>query len=78
MKHWITALRLRTLPLALSCIIVGCGSAYADGYFNPTLTVLLLLTTLFLQVLSNLANDSRAWRYYSDHMLIRSIHICFL
>jgi len=57
MKHWIKAFRLRTLPLAFSCIIVGCGLAFADGCFSLPLAILLLTTTLFLQVLSNLAND---------------------
>ncbi len=57
MKNWINAFRLRTLPLAFSCIIVGSGLALEDGQFNLTVTVLAFVTTLFLQVLSNLAND---------------------
>ena len=57
MKKWINAFRLRTLPLAFSCIIMGSGLAYAAGQFNLTVFVLALVTTLFLQILSNLAND---------------------
>jgi len=57
MKNWINAFRLRTLPLAFSCIIMGSGLAMADGQFNTTVFVLALVTTLFLQILSNLAND---------------------
>jgi 1,4-dihydroxy-2-naphthoate polyprenyltransferase len=57
MKKWISAFRLRTLPLAFSCIIVGAGLAMEDGYFNLTVTLLAFATTLFLQLLSNLAND---------------------
>lgn len=57
MKHWINAFRLRTLPLTFSCIIIGCGMSFVDGYFSFLLAVLLLMTTLFLQILSNLAND---------------------
>ncbi|MDP6628145.1 MAG: 1,4-dihydroxy-2-naphthoate polyprenyltransferase [Candidatus Marinimicrobia bacterium] len=56
-KNWIYAFRLRTLPLAFSCIIMGSGLAMADGQFNSTVFVLALVTTLFLQILSNLAND---------------------
>jgi 1,4-dihydroxy-2-naphthoate octaprenyltransferase len=53
---WLSAFRLRTLPLAFSCIITG--SALAALYnFKWQITALALLTTLFLQVLSNLAND---------------------
>ena len=57
MNNWIKAFRLRTLPLAFSCIIMGSGLAYADGGFNLTVFGLALVTTLFLQILSNLAND---------------------
>ncbi len=54
---WINAFRLRTLPLAFSCIIMGSGLAFGDDQFNLTVFVLALITTLFLQILSNLAND---------------------
>lgn len=57
MNKWIEAFRLRTLPLAFSCIIMGSGLAYADGQFDLTVFGLALITTLFLQILSNLAND---------------------
>jgi 1,4-dihydroxy-2-naphthoate octaprenyltransferase len=57
MADWIKAFRLRTLPLAFACIIVGCSAAYSSGCFDQLTVVLLLTTTLFLQVLSNLAND---------------------
>ncbi len=57
MSKWINAFRLRTLPLAFSCIIMGSGLAMADGQLNMIVFVLALVTTLFLQILSNLAND---------------------
>ena len=57
MNNWIKAFRLRTLPLAFSCIIMGSGLAYADGGFNLNVFGLALITSLFLQILSNLAND---------------------
>jgi 1,4-dihydroxy-2-naphthoate octaprenyltransferase len=57
MKPWITAFRLRTLPLALSCIGMGGFLAAAAGKFNTLIFILCCLTTVFLQVLSNLAND---------------------
>lgn len=56
-RAWISAFRLRTLPLAFSSIIMGTALAYEQGYFSPLLFGLTLLTTLFLQILSNLAND---------------------
>lgn len=55
-KAWIKAFRLRTLPLALAGIILGGMLAYSD-HFDWTVFILAILTTVFLQVLSNLAND---------------------
>jgi 1,4-dihydroxy-2-naphthoate octaprenyltransferase len=54
---WIKAFRLRTLPLALSSAILGSFLAYSQGGFRWSVLVLATLTTLFLQILSNLAND---------------------
>jgi 1,4-dihydroxy-2-naphthoate polyprenyltransferase len=54
---WIKAFRLRTLPLALSCSVMGSFLAYASGSFRWDVLILAMLTTLFLQILSNLAND---------------------
>ena len=56
-KNWIEAARLRTLPLSVSGIILaGCFAEY-NGFFKWSIFVLALLTTIALQVLSNLAND---------------------
>ncbi len=57
LRYWITALRLRTLPLAFSSVLLGAFLAYFNGYQNWLVVGLALSTTLFLQVLSNLAND---------------------
>lgn len=57
LKAWISAARLRTLPLSVSGILVGSFYAFAQGYNNWTILCLSLLTTLGLQVLSNFAND---------------------
>jgi 1,4-dihydroxy-2-naphthoate octaprenyltransferase len=57
LKIWIEAFRLRTLPLALSSAILGSFLAYAGGGFRWEIMLLAILTTLFLQILSNLAND---------------------
>jgi 1,4-dihydroxy-2-naphthoate octaprenyltransferase len=56
-KHWIEAFRLRTLPLALASIGMGSFIAAADERFSWLVFGLTSLTTIFLQVLSNLAND---------------------
>lgn len=56
-KTWIQAFRLRTLPLALASIGMGSFLAAADGYFTWKVFSFCALTTVLLQVLSNLAND---------------------
>ncbi|MEM7373224.1 MAG: 1,4-dihydroxy-2-naphthoate polyprenyltransferase [Bacteroidota bacterium] len=56
-KTWLSAFRLRTLPLALASIGMGSFLAGADGLFDETVFALCALTTIFLQILSNLAND---------------------
>lgn len=50
-------MRLRTLPLALSCIMLGSFLAAQKGVFNFNICILAVLTTIVLQVLSNFAND---------------------
>ncbi|MCF8309478.1 MAG: 1,4-dihydroxy-2-naphthoate polyprenyltransferase [Bacteroidales bacterium] len=56
-KTWIGAFRLRTLPLSMASIILGSLLAYYTGGFDWGVFGLALLTTLSLQILSNLAND---------------------
>ncbi|MCK0178512.1 1,4-dihydroxy-2-naphthoate octaprenyltransferase [Flavobacteriaceae bacterium S0862] len=56
-KPWISAFRLRTLPLSVSGIIIGSCLAYYNGTFNTAIFILAILATISLQILSNLAND---------------------
>ena len=54
---WISTMRLRTLPLSISGIILAsCFAAY-NGFFDWKVCVLAILTTLSFQILSNFAND---------------------
>jgi 1,4-dihydroxy-2-naphthoate octaprenyltransferase len=57
LKPWLSAMRLRTLPLSVSGIIIGTCLAAYNGSFNIGVLTLTLLTTISLQILSNLAND---------------------
>jgi 1,4-dihydroxy-2-naphthoate octaprenyltransferase len=56
-QAWIHALRLRTLPLSLSGIILGSGIAASQGFWDVKICGLALLTTVLFQILSNLEND---------------------
>ncbi|MBS1558329.1 MAG: 1,4-dihydroxy-2-naphthoate polyprenyltransferase [Bacteroidetes bacterium] len=66
-KIWISAFRLRTLPLSLACIGMGTFLAAAQNRFNIVLFILCCSTTVFLQVLSNLANDYGDSVHGADH-----------
>ncbi|MGM0377182.1 MAG: 1,4-dihydroxy-2-naphthoate polyprenyltransferase [Bacteroidota bacterium] len=67
LKAWIISLRLRTLPLALSTIFMGSFLAAGENLFNIHVLVWASLTTLFLQILSNLANDYGDTRSGADN-----------
>jgi 1,4-dihydroxy-2-naphthoate octaprenyltransferase len=56
-KAWLSAFRLRTLPLALASIGMGTFLAASFESMQPKVFLLSALTTIFLQILSNLAND---------------------
>lgn len=73
MKHWLQAFRLRTLPLAVSSIIVGSALAFEHSRlvsYGPDwrlVTSLALLTAILLQILSNLANDLGDYEHGTDN-----------
>ena len=56
-KAWLSAFRLRTLPLAIAGIILGAFLASSQNHHRWDITLLAILTATLLQVLSNLAND---------------------
>jgi 1,4-dihydroxy-2-naphthoate polyprenyltransferase len=58
--QWIEGARPRTLPAAVSPVLVGTGAAAAAGGFDLGRALLALLVSLALQVAVNYAND------YSD------------
>ncbi len=56
-KSWIAAFRLKTLPLALSNTIMGSALAAGEDKFRWSIFGLAALTTILLQIMSNMAND---------------------
>jgi len=56
-RAWILAARPKTLPAAVSPVLIGCALAYAEGAFALLPAVAALLVALLLQVGANLAND---------------------
>jgi 1,4-dihydroxy-2-naphthoate polyprenyltransferase len=66
-RAWVVALRLRTLPLALAS--TGMGSFLAAGFrvFSLPICLLTAFTSIFLQILSNLANDYGDYKQGADN-----------
>ena len=54
---WIRAARLRTLPLALSCVMIAAFIANESNEFDGWIFSWAVLTTILLQILANFAND---------------------
>ena len=57
LKAWISAFRLRTLPLSISGILLGLALANINGQWDLGLFLGAISTTLLFQITSNLAND---------------------
>lgn len=66
-EAWLHAVRLRTLPLALASIFAGSFLAAYKNVFRWEILLLASLTTIFLQILSNLSNDYGDTIHGADH-----------
>lgn len=66
-EAWLHAVRLRTLPLALASIFAGSFLAANAEVFRWEILILASLTTIFLQILSNLSNDYGDTVHGADH-----------
>lgn len=56
-KACIRSMRLRTIPLSLAGVIIGIHLASAEAALEIGTVVTLVLTTMLLQILSNLSNE---------------------
>ncbi len=68
-RDWISAARLRTLPLAVTPVLIGTGAAHVvDGKLHWVLALLCLAVAVSLQIGVNYANDySDGIRGTDDH-----------
>lgn len=66
-KYYIDSFRLRTLPLSVSGVLLGSLLAYSAGFFDGLCFGLAIVTTLCLQILSNLANELGDLRKGTDN-----------
>lgn len=57
LKHYIKSMRLRTLPLSIAGVLLSSSLAVAGGYHKYGVFIAALITTLCLQILSNISNE---------------------
>ena len=67
-------MRLRTLPLSLAGVTLGVLLAAGEHALNPRTIVLLMLTTVSLQILSNLSNELGDTLHGTDRADRQGIH----
>lgn len=66
-KVWISAMRLRTLPLSVASILTGGFLALQHKMFDGWVLALAILTTVLLQINSNFANDFGDYSHGTDN-----------
>ena len=57
MKNWLLAARLKTLPAAISPVMLGSALAFHDGSFHVFISFMTLIAALLIQIGANFAND---------------------
>ena len=64
---WMLAARPKTLPAAVSPVLVGTAVGLAEGRFNPWVAVAAFAVALLLQIGANFANDVADFRSGADN-----------
>ena len=57
MYKWIIAIRFKTLPAAISPVLLGSTLSYNNGYFNSLIFFMTLFAAILIQIGTNFAND---------------------
>ena len=73
-KACLRSMRLRTLPLSLAGVTLGVLLAAGEQALNPWTIILLMLTTVSLQILSNLSNELGDTLHGTDRTDRQGIH----
>lgn len=63
---WLLAARPKTLPAAVSPVLVGCAVAWDAGAFDLGVAIAAFAVALLLQIAANLANDVADFRRGAD------------
>ena len=66
MGNWLIAIRIKTLPAAISPVILGTALAFHDGDSNSFILFMTLLAAVLIQIGANFANDVYDFEKGSD------------
>ena len=66
MDKWLLAVRVKTLPAAISPVILGTALSYHDGIFYHFIFFMTLLAAVLIQIGANFANDVYDFEKGSD------------
>ena len=66
MGNWLIAIRIKTLPAAISPVILGTALAFHDGNSNSFILFMTLLAVVLIQIGANFANDVYDFEKGSD------------
>ena len=66
LSAWLLAIRPKTLPAAISPVLVGCAVAWAEDGFDLVAALAAFAVALLLQIGANLANDVADFRSGAD------------
>lgn len=56
-RIWLMAARIPTLPAAVTPVLVGSAAAWSHGSFRPLVMAAAMISSILIQVGTNLAND---------------------
>ncbi len=56
-KVWVTAARPKTLAVSICPVLMGQAIAMSDGFFDPQIFSITLITSVLLQIFANYCND---------------------
>ena len=57
LNTWLIAIRPKTLPAAITPVIIGLSYAHYVGIFKPMIAFFTLIASILIQIVTNFEND---------------------
>lgn len=65
-QRWLLAIRPKTLPASIAPVLVGSAAAFSTGHFRWIPVLIILLTSVLIQIGANLVNDVVDYNHGTD------------